>query len=206
MPLLNPDAGDHPITGDPRELAAAERASQRSLDEFSYYRVRYGERASRFGGSDSGWLAWLCSATPSFAREQIRWLSAVLASRGMPSLMLERHLQILHEELVRAVPEKRESYRLLLTAAKELRAARQKAIDDAAARRIAEQYQDAWSAKVPEMGHLIVAAVADERNGVERAATSIEQWAADEERFARPWIDAVRATVTAAREAATASS
>ena len=196
---LNPDAGDHPITGDARELAAAARASQRSLEEFPYYQLRYGERAARFGGSDGGWLAWLCSATPSFAREQIRWLGVVLASRGMPTLLLERHLRLMHEELVAAIPEKRASYRILLTAANELRAARAKVIDETTASRIADEFREVWSSHAPEMGRILVAAVADERSGIERAAASIEEWAVDGERFAVQWVEAVRATLAAAR-------
>jgi hypothetical protein len=53
----------------------------------------------------------------------VRWLGTVLAARGMPRLLLEEHLGILHEELVAAVPERAGQYDLLLDAARALRGA-----------------------------------------------------------------------------------
>ena len=81
---LNPEAGNHVITSDPRELAAARRAAQRTWAHFPYYARRYGVRGRNFALSDSGWLATLCDLPPSTAVEQVKWLGVVLSSRGMP--------------------------------------------------------------------------------------------------------------------------
>lgn len=53
---LNPEAGEHAISADPGEQAAAEAATRLSWREFPYYAKRYGERGWRFSLSDSGWL------------------------------------------------------------------------------------------------------------------------------------------------------
>jgi hypothetical protein len=44
---------------------------------------------------------------------QIGWLAA----RGMPRLLLEEHLRILHEELLAAVPDRASEYAVLRAAA-----------------------------------------------------------------------------------------
>ncbi|HEU4521273.1 MAG TPA: hypothetical protein VFT12_04665 [Thermoanaerobaculia bacterium] len=198
---MNPEAGSHPVTTETRELAAALRASERSLREFPYYRERYGERGARFGESDSGWLVSLCSGPAAFARQQVQWLGAVLSSRGMPQLLLEKHLQFLEEELSRAIPSNRSAWRILGRCADDLRRARIRGIPEDAGRAIAEKFEAVWRERIPEMGILLVSAVADERNGIERAVVSVEEWAADAERFSRKWVRAVRETIAAAREA-----
>ena len=196
--LLNPEAGDHPATDDPTELAAAMRASIRSFERFPYYHWRYGERGRRFGGSDGAWLLWLCGRPSEFAKNQIRWLGGVLSSRGMPTLLLEEHLRILHEELERA-----SEYRLLKSCADDLHARRRRIVSDRSLERLSARFLDTapepWRSRVPEMGRLLAAAVADERNGIERAVISIEEWACDSERFPKGWIEAVRTTIAAAR-------
>ena len=200
---LNPDAGDHPITSDPRELDASLRASQRSLAEFPYYVWRYGERGARFSNSDTAWLAHVCSMPAAHARQQIAWLGAVLSSRGMPQLLLERHLVILREELVAAVPEKRTSYGTLTRNAGNLGKLRIRAIPERKANAIATVFAKTapgpWRDRIPEMGRLLVAAVADERNGIERAVISVEEWVCDEKRFSQRWVSACRAAIAAAR-------
>lgn len=200
---LNPEAGDHPITSDPRELAASLRASERTLAEFAYYHWRYGERGVRFSNSDSAWLAHLCSLPAARAREQIAWLGVVLSSRGMPQMLLEHHLLIMRDELVAAVPEKRRLYAALTRNATRLRKARIAAIPERKAASIAAAFTKAapslWRERIPEMGSLLVAAVADERNGIERAVLSIEEWVYDKERFPQSWIQAARNTIATAR-------
>src|SRR3954452_4196864 len=102
---LNPSAGHHVVTADPRELAACERAGDRSWSTWTYYAHRYGERGRQFTRSDSAWIATLGGQTAAMVEQQIRWLGTVLAARGMPRLLLEDHLRILHEELLASVPE-----------------------------------------------------------------------------------------------------
>lgn len=208
--LLNPEAGHHAIPDDPRELAAALRAGERTWREFPYYAVRYAERGERFTRSDSAWLVTLAQHEPAVAEAQVRWLGSVLASRGMPQWLLERHLEVLHEELAAALPERAADYAGLRQAARMLRELRCRHVDDAAlarhaagfdARAGADAAAAAWAARLPRTGALLAAAVADERAGLARAVPSLEGWMTDAARFPAAWVEAVRATLEEARVA-----
>src|SRR6201996_8866117 len=93
---INPEAGDHAVSVDPLEKSAAEAAVRASWREFPYYAKRYGERGWRFSLSDTGWIQTLCHLGSDEARTQAAWLGRLLATRGMPTYMLERHLILLH--------------------------------------------------------------------------------------------------------------
>jgi hypothetical protein len=203
---LNPEAGTHPVTDDPREVEAALRASERSFAEFPYYQARYGERGRRFGHSDGAWLALVADHGPAEVDGEVLWLGHVLASRGMPRLLLEWHLGALHHELSAAVPERAAAYGRLLDAATMLRRLRHDAIGEDAFQALARDFDAAvgpeWSRRLPRMGEIIVSAVADERNGIPESLTSLEPWLTDPEHFPPAWTDAVRRTIASAREAA----
>jgi len=200
---LNPEAGDHPIVTDPRELKAAMRAGERSWQRFPYYQLRYAERGQRFTRSDSAWLASLAERGPTIACEQVTWLGRVLATRGMPRWLLESHLEVLHAELVKAVPAKANIYGALLAAAGMLRSIRHSHVSEALLRAVtidfADQVGDEWDINCPETGALLAAAVADERAGIEMAVPSLAAWMTDPSRFPPHWIAAVGATLTWAR-------
>ena len=202
--VINPLAGNHPVSSDPREVAASAAAGERSWREFPYYEARFGERGRRFGHSDSAWLSLAARHGTEHLTREVLWLAEVLSARGMPQWMLERHLEFLHEALVRAVPERRESYDKLLAAAGMLRERRHWKLGEDDARALAAAFDarvgPEWSARLPHMGALLAAAVADERNGVARAVASIEEWATDASRFPAEWIAAVHATIAQARE------
>ncbi|HVG43682.1 MAG TPA: hypothetical protein VM890_03100 [Longimicrobium sp.] len=202
--LINPLAGNHPVSSDPREVAASAAAGERSWREFPYYEARFGERGRRFGHSDSAWLSLAARHGAEHLRREVLWLGDVLSARGMPQWMLERHLEFLHDELVRAVPERRAVYDKLLSAAKMLRDRRLWKLGEhdfsALAAAFNARVGPEWSARFPHMGGLLAAAVADERNGVARAVASLEEWAADPSRFPPHWIDAVADTIAGARE------
>lgn len=167
---INPDAGNYPITDDPRELEAARLAGERCLREIPYVDQRYGEKGRRYTYSDGAWLATLASCEKT-AMKQVYWLARVLAGRGMPRYVLERHLELMVEELTRAVPEK--DYSLLGEAAARLRAERLEQIPAF----------DELAREHPE-GKLLVAAVADERAGVERSVESLLEWFSQPEALA----------------------
>jgi hypothetical protein len=201
--ILNPEAGNHVVTSDPREVKAARRAAQRSWAEFPYYGHRYGTRGRQFSLSDSGWLATLVDLTPGPAVEQVKWLGGVLSSRGMPQWMLERHLAILHEELSAALPESAGRYSILLLCAGELRALREAHFTPARFQALADAFEarvgEPWKRRLRGMGGILVAAVADERSGIEHAVPSLAEWACDPGRFPPEWIAAVQETLERAR-------
>lgn len=200
---INPDAGTYPITDDAAELEAAARASERSFAEFPYYDWRYGERGRRFGSSDGAWLALVAHHEQAEIDRQVLWLGRVLASRGMPRLLLERHLELLHDELATALPVRGERYAKLLRAAEMLRGERRAALNDETFRALAAGFDAAvgaeWSGRLPRMGEVLVAAVADERNQISEAVPNLVGWMTDPGRFPPPWIAAVHATVENAR-------
>ncbi|HEY6880780.1 MAG TPA: biliverdin-producing heme oxygenase, partial [Polyangiales bacterium] len=93
---LNVEAGTHAIPRDVREVQAALSAGEQSFRRWSYYGARYGERGLRFTRSDSCWLVTLARHEGDAALRHLRWLARVLAARGMPTLLLEQHLELLH--------------------------------------------------------------------------------------------------------------
>lgn len=199
---INPFAGWHAISPDPRDIEAARRAVHASLAEFPYYRERFGERAGLFGASDGAWLATLCQGEPEYVRKQVLWLGTVLSSRGIPRLLLERHLELLHRELLRDTGGD-DRCRPLLGAAHLLRTLRQEQISQADADALAAAFEARadpdWLRRLPRMGAILVAAVSDEAAGIARAAASVQEWAADSARFPPTWTAAVQQTVADAR-------
>jgi heme oxygenase len=199
---LNPEAGAHPIPTDAREIEAAIRAGEKCLQKIPYFEARYGDRGRRFTSSDSAWLVTLSALEDAQATEQVFWLGRVLAARGMPRLTLQVHLELLFEELVNAVPARRERYETLQRAAGELHKARRRRIDDALFESLSTEFEVRVGpdATLRGAGALLVAAVADEADGVPNAVASLEDWMTDAARFALPWIEAVRATLAKGRD------
>jgi hypothetical protein len=199
---INPEAGWHPVTEDPREREAGVRATDRSLERFPYLAWRFGERGRRFCESDSAWMATLAGDARHAAR-QLTWLAGVLGARGMPSLCLETHARHLHAELVLAVASRETAYDAILSAADALRASRDAVMPGDALAAIARDFTqragDAAPAESRGFGEILAAAVADERAGIPNAVESVLAWAADASRFDARWIEAVLTTVEAAR-------
>lgn len=144
------------------------------------------------------------------ATQEVLWLSRVLAGRGMPRLLLERHLATLADELDAVRPEDGERWAVLREVSQMLTERRHavqseetlEGLDrsfDAAVR--GSGNADAVSAadRLPRMGALLAAAVADERDGVANSVDSLLAWAGDPERFSQAWIDAVNETLAQAR-------
>ena len=202
---LNPEAGAHPMPEDPREVDAAIRAGERCCLEYPYFAWRYGERGQRYTRSDSAWLATLTGRDQAVVNAQVEWLGVVLASRGMPRILLQRHLELLYEELAVRAPEQREEDRAkLLAAADHLAQQRRAVIADADFDAIRGGFEQAagpdWRARLPGVGAMLVSAVADQAQGIPNAVASLAGWLSDPQRFPPHWIAAVR---EALREAQT---
>lgn len=139
--MINPEAGNHPMPTDPRIIAAAVRAGVRAWAHYPYLALRYGERGKRFAKSDSCWLATLITLPQADANRQVEWLVRLLAARGIPSVILVRHLQFLAETLNESQPEAHAQNLLLLKAAESLSALRRKHITDEEFLRLADEWQ-----------------------------------------------------------------
>jgi len=202
---LNSAAGSVPVPTDPREVAAAVRASDVIWRAFPYFGFRYGARGKRFGYSDCAYFLTLLGYDQGTINRQVEWTAGVLSQRGMPSFLLELQLRVLGRILRREFSggDRGEP---LLRAADALRDARRARLGD---EELAVLGRD-FAARIGHprhrlaigMGSLLGAAVADEINGLRRAAASIEEWATDPSVFPSNWIDAVRSTLATARQAA----
>ncbi|KRF38144.1 hypothetical protein [Terrabacter sp. Soil810] len=180
--IVNPASGGYEITTDATLLRAAVRAAQGSIDAMPYYGARYGARGSRFATTDSAWLVSLATLAEDRAVHQVEWLSRVLAARGMPSWLLEIHLDALVAE-VRSVADSG-AVGSLPVAADALGRARRRHVDDDLLRSA-----DSWADEalgdalpVPRAGALMAAAVADERAGVTRDDRALVDWLTDSAR------------------------
>jgi hypothetical protein len=201
---LNRDAGGHPITTDPDALRAALRAAEASWEEFPYYAWRYGEHGRHFAWSDSAWLVTLSAQAEEAVWRHVSWLGRLLAARGMPRLMLERHLRVLHQELVRAKPAHPEGPGVLLRVSERMAAERRRHLEDSELHALGADFDarvgSEWSRRLRGMGELLGAAVADECGGVAHAVSSLATWMCEPSRFPAPWLHAVEETLVRARE------
>lgn len=189
---LNPEAGSHEVPGDPTVLAAALRAGERCLHEIPYFLERYGERGRRFTGSDAAWLASLNGLPAADASDQVAWLASVLSRKGMPSLLLERQLFLLDEEL-RASGLAREGSPLG-RAARDLADRRNAALPEPVASGLAASFVascgDGTEAARLEAARILLAAVADEATGFAGTLQAVTEWYRSP-RFPESWIGAV---------------
>lgn len=194
---LNPEAGRHPVPKDPREIGAATLAGRISWEEFPYFEARYGERGRRFTRSDGAWLVTLCELQQDRIDAQVEWLTRVLAARGMPSYLMERHLLNLHQQLTETLPQREALYAKLRHAAERLAEQRREKLPDARFFSLAERLDSRSPAPIVRMGRLVVSAAIDDQLGRPRALESLLEWLTDPSRFGPDWADAVRETVDA---------
>ena len=195
---INPEAGNHPIPEDEREIEAALKASEKVWEEFGYYEKRFGARGRKFSDSDTCWLVTLATLEQHNIDQQIEWLCRVLATRGMPSIMLERTLLVLAAELSDRVPEKSEEYNKLAVAGNTLADARAKIISTSTMLSIAEEFDRARGAEqaraMQNTGMLIVCAVVDDKLIAEGSLEALVSYLTSAE-FPQEWCEAVLETV-----------
>ena len=185
---FNPEAGDHRVPSAPGEAAVALRAGERCLEEFPYVLERWGERGRRYTRSDAAWLASLADLSSAEVVHQVRWLAGVLARKGMPSLLLERQLLLLEEELSAAAPSPRWS--LLGDAARDLSARRRGALPEGVAERIAASFAasagSGSDAERRRAASLLLSAAADESMGLAGTVEATSSWYRSD-RFPAGW-------------------
>ena len=200
---LNPEAGRHSVPDDFREVRAALAAGKRCREEFPYFDARYGERGRRFTSSDVAWLATLCQLEADGIVGQVTWLADLLARLGMPRILLERQLELLIEELIATIPERRSQYERLETGVEVLRQAR---LSHLSAEQFTELSSEVetwlapYNSSVPNLGVLVVSALADEKCGIQDSATSLETWLTASSTFSPEMIAAVKESFGRIRE------
>lgn len=201
---LNPEAGNYPITTNPLEISVSIRSGMICWDMFSYYEHRYGERGRRFARSDAVWLVSVSELPEQIATEQVKWLARYLAIRGMPTYTMEVQMRLHYKLLSEKLPEYEVRYRKFLKAADELKAIRNKFIDDSLFEKSNELFAknlDLMSLSyssdvlpVKNTGLLIASSLADAGNNIPDAVASLKNWLTDDSRFPAGWIDAIRKT------------
>lgn len=198
-PLFNADSGGHPLPSDPREIAAVLQATQRCYDANPYYHARYGARGRAFAHADGGYLVTLTNTLQSYVHEQVSWLARLLSARGMPSWLLEVHLQVLQEELNSRFMSSTARFAKLGRAADRLRKLRCARMAPGDFDAIATEFNLAAGSGIDNAGCLLAAAVCDERGGSAQAVPSLVKWLGDTERFSQRWCRAVAQAIDRAR-------
>lgn len=134
----------------------------------------------------------------------MNWLARLLATRGMPSIMLEKTIQLLHGELIKTVPENKAAYDKLLGAADMLAEKRGQCIAETDFTVLSREFDDLVGIKLAQQykntGALLVSAVADEQSGISGAVGAICAWLTDPARFSEEWIAAVNHIIEKANQ------
>jgi hypothetical protein len=190
---INFEAGDHAMPQNPLEIDLALRAAKVAWEKYSYLEKRYGERGRRFTDSDSCWLVTLTHA-PSEVKvtKALEWLRTVLASRGIPTVILEFHLQAIRETVSKEIAEQpdlqiqfdhflsdRETERRRLFGAE----SQSRLIDV-----FDQRFQACQGFKIESAAALITSAWVDERCGVSGSISALRDWLVDAKRFSTEWI------------------
>ncbi len=186
MNPLNPEAGETPSPPHPQDIALVEHSACVIWRAFPYFAWRYHERGRAFGRSDAGFLTTLTTLDEHPARQQVLWLARLLASRGMPSLLVEYQL----ESLGRAARKfGRPGEARLLALAAQLRSERLGAVAAAVTSKC-EQLCHAAAQGVHRRrgaGALIAAAVADRALGRGEHDAALMQWFSNAEPGELAW-------------------
>jgi heme oxygenase len=201
---LNPEAGNYPIPTNPLEIKAAITAGMKCWDEFPYYEIRYGDRGRRFAVSDSVWLVNLGELSEEGAIKQASWLANFLAIRGMPTFTMEKQLQYLYIELTKLIPANESKYLTLLKTSQKIKSRRYIHFSENSFCEANSLFENYFTElKVSEkkceelkknIGKLIASSIADDKNGIPEAKTSLKEWLQNKEIFPTNWILAIEKT------------
>ncbi len=189
---VNVEAGDHAMPQDPREIDLALRAGRAAWERYPYLGQRFGERGKRFTSSDSCWLVALTRMPLVTATKSLDWLRSVLASRGIPTVILEAHLAAITGALAVECPD---HVALCARYGHFLRArdAERRALPGAAGLpELIEQFERRLRASsgltIAPAAQLIASAWVDEHCGIAGALEAVRNWFVDADRFSGDWI------------------
>ena len=198
---INFEAGDHAMPQDPREIALALRAGRAAWQKYPYLACRFGDRGRRFTDSDSCWLVALARMPVATATRNLAWLRTVLSSRGIPTVILEGHLdaisQALASEFAEAAEMRAHFDEFLSALDAERRALGGGEIVSRLVERFDRRFRACASRQLDSAARLIASAWMDERAGIAGALAAVRDWFTDGERFSDDWIATVHALVAA---------
>lgn len=199
---LNSAAGSVPFPDDPKEIAAALKASRVLWRAYPYLGFRWGVSGQRFGHSDCAYYLTLMGYDQKTIDRQVFWVAEMLSQRGLPSLLVEQQLPILARFAGHAMCNPARYQPLCITASR-LQERRTSILEPGDHAHIADTF--AKNAGFPAhriargTGLLIASAAADEAAGVKNAVASLAEWFENPNVFDRHWISAVRDATSTAR-------
>lgn len=186
---INAEAGVHHVVSEADLLRAGTRAAHATMRAHPYYELRYGARGLTWAVGDSSWLLGHTELSTAQALHQVLWLSRLLAVRGMPSWLMEQHLDSLTQHLHDAGYDAG----VLPEVAQALRDQRAPFVDDALMADAASWVADAVEAPpAPQAGWLLAAAESDVLTGLISSSTPVLDWFTDPVRTAEPDAEALR--------------
>lgn len=189
---VNPEAGDHAMPQSETEIARALRCAEAAWREFPYLAMRYGERGRRFTSSDSCWLVSLGELDEAELLSALSWLRDLLAGRGLPSLILERHLATIADDLRLHPAEGALAAGAFAAASAHFRAEREQVLPAATQLELVALWEPRLVAcsgpTVPGAAAIVVAARLDAVRDVPRAWEATYPWFRDAARFSDSWI------------------
>lgn len=192
---VNPEAGDHAMPQSETEIARALRCAEAAWREFPYLAMRYGERGRRFTSSDSCWLVSLRELDESELLQALSWLRDLLAGRGLPSLILERHLATIADDLRLRPAEGALPEGAFAAVSARFRAEREQVLPAAIQHELVALWEPRLGACpgpiVPGAAAIVLAARLDAARGVPRAWEATLSWFRDAARFSDSWIATV---------------
>ena len=192
---INPEAGRHAMPRSEAEVTRALRCAQSAWLRFPYLDARYGERGRRFTRSDSCWLVALYDVEELLVVKSLSWLRKVLSSRGLPTLILETHLEMIDRNIEAEDPGRARQSTGFRTVISRFRAERDAILPPTVRGSLISQYQAQFDQcsgdDVPGAAEILVDAAIDTAIGIEQARDQVFSWMRDRERFTETWVDTV---------------
>ena len=189
---VNFEAGDHAIPQSPIEIELALRTGRAAWERYPYLAHRFGERGRRFTSSDSCWLVNLARMPVDTATRSLEWLRAVLASRGIPTVILESHLRAISAAMTAQCPDHAElcaRYEPFLMG----RQAERRALCSVESLppligEFEQRFRACDGLTIECAAELIVSAWIDEHCDISGALAAVRDWFLAPDRFSAHWI------------------
>jgi hypothetical protein len=190
---INFEAGDHAMPQNPLEIDLALRAAKIAWERYPYLKYRYGERGRRFTCSDSCWLVTLTHAPGQAAvKKALEWLRTVLASRGIPTVILEFHLQAILRAIGVEFPEQPDMHIQFDPFLSDREAERRRLLGAESQSHLIDVFDKRFRActgfKVEFAAELVTSAWVDEHSSIPGSLSALCDWFTDVERFSTDWI------------------
>jgi len=194
---INFEAGEHAIPQNPLEIDLALRSAKVAWEEYPYLKHRYGERGRRFTSSDGCWLVALARMPKQVAvTKSLEWLRTLLSSRGIPTVILESHLQAILRAIHAEFPDELDMQTRFDPFLSDRRAERSRLFGAQGRSHLIDVFDKRFRActglKIESTAELIVSAWVDEHSGISGSRSALCNWLTDAERFSADWIANVR--------------